>query len=87
MIAPSDPYLYPPRGMDRFEATQYIGVGVTKFDEMVADRRMPVPKKIDGRNVGDCIQLVAAFSDLPSRKDSGNKIDAILAHAPLRKEA
>src|ERR1700722_13351945 len=36
-----DSLAYPPRGMSRDEAARYIGVGVTKFDEMVSDRRMP----------------------------------------------
>ena len=65
--------------MDRIEAARYVGVGVTKFDELVADRRMPRPKKIDGRMVWDRIALDAAFTDLPSREDSGNRIDALLS--------
>jgi excisionase family DNA binding protein len=40
---------YAPRGLSRDEAARYIGVGTTKFDEMVADGRMPRPKRIDGR--------------------------------------
>ena len=80
MARSSDALSYPPRGMDRIEAARYIGVGVTKFDEMVADRRMPKPKKVDGRNVWDRIALDAAFSDLPSA-EGGNRIDAILARA------
>lgn len=60
-----DPYPYPPRGMSRDEAARYIGVGVTKFDEMVADGRMPKPKRIDSRVVWDRAKLDAAFSDLP----------------------
>jgi excisionase family DNA binding protein len=71
-----DPFSYPPRGMSREEAARYIGVGTTKFDEMVADRRMPRPKKIDGRVVWDRIALDAAFSDLPL--DGGDPIDQIL---------
>lgn len=80
----SDALSYPPRGMDRIEAARYIGVGVTKFDEMVADKRMPHPKKVDGRMVWDRIQLDAAFTDLPSREDAVNKIDAILARGRAR---
>lgn len=68
---------YPPRGMSREEAARYIGVGTTKFDEMVLDRRMPKPKRVDGRVVWDRIAIDAAFSDLPT--DSENKIDAILS--------
>ncbi|KQT45066.1 hypothetical protein ASG43_12200 [Aureimonas sp. Leaf454] len=77
----SDSLAYPPRGMDRFEAARYIGIGITKFDELVADHRMPKPKRIDGRVVWDRIQLDAAFSELPSTGDAGNRIDAILSRA------
>jgi predicted DNA-binding transcriptional regulator AlpA len=45
----SDTLAYPPRGLSRQEAARYVGVGITKFDQMVADRRMPKPKKVDGR--------------------------------------
>lgn len=44
-----DSIAYPPRGMSRDEAARYVGVGATKFDEMVADHRMPRPKRVDGR--------------------------------------
>jgi excisionase family DNA binding protein len=57
--------IYAPRGMSRDEAARYIGVGLTKFDEMVADGRMPRPKRIDGRVVWDRLRIEAAFSDLP----------------------
>jgi predicted DNA-binding transcriptional regulator AlpA len=54
----------PPRGLSRLQAAEYIGVGTTKFDEMVADRRMPPPKRIDGRTVWDRIKLDEAFAAL-----------------------
>ncbi len=54
-----------PRGIARVKAAAYIGVGVTKFDEMVADRRMPRPKRIDARKVWDRLELDAAFEALP----------------------
>jgi excisionase family DNA binding protein len=63
--------------MSREEAARYVGVGTTKFDEMVADKRMPKPKRIDGRVVWDRIALDAAFSDLP--QEAGNRIDEILS--------
>ncbi|QXC49885.1 hypothetical protein KHC17_18715 [Agrobacterium salinitolerans] len=72
-----DTFSYPPRGLSREEAARYIGVGSTKFDEMVSDRRMPKPKRVDGRVVWDRISLDAAFSDLPS--DGDNMIDAIMS--------
>lgn len=68
---------YAPRGLSRDEAARYVGVGSTKFDELVAARRMPRPKRIDGRTVWDRIALDAAFSELP--EDGGNKIDQLLA--------
>lgn len=70
---------YPPRGLCRIESARYIGVGVTKFDEMVADSRMPKPKKIDGRRVWDRIALDASFTDLPSTKT--NLLDELLGAA------
>lgn len=64
----SDTIYYPPRGLCREEAARYIGVGLTKFDEMVKDRRMPKARKIDGRSVWDRIELDMAFSDLPHQE-------------------
>ena len=72
-----DPIAYPPRGMSRDEAARWIGVGVTKFDEMVADRRMPRPKRVDGRVIWDRFQLDAAFTDLPDDKRV-NPLDRML---------
>lgn len=72
----SDPVSYPPRGLNREEAARYVGVSASKFDEMVADRRMPRPKRVDGRVIWDRIALDAHFSDLPEH--GGNKLDALL---------
>ena len=58
------PSSLPPRGLSREQAAEYIGVGATKFDEMVGDGRMPKPKKIDGRIVWDLRKLDAAFDAL-----------------------
>ena len=67
---------YPPRGLSRDEAARYVGIGTTKFDDMVKDGRMPKPKRIDGRTVWDRIALDSAFSSLP---DEGvNRIDELL---------
>jgi hypothetical protein len=43
----------------------YIGVGATKFDEMVQDGRMPPPKKVDGRRIWDILTVDRAFDVLP----------------------
>ncbi|MHC2488666.1 putative DNA-binding transcriptional regulator AlpA [Sinorhizobium meliloti] len=65
MTLKSDPISYPPRGLNREEAARYIGVGLSKFDQLVADRRMPKPKRLDGRTVWDRVALDVAFSELP----------------------
>jgi hypothetical protein len=55
----------PRRGLSRIEAAMYIGVGATKFDEMVQDGRMPSPKKVDGRRIWDILTVDRAFDVLP----------------------
>ena len=59
------------------EAARYVGVGATKFDEMVADGRMPRPKRVDGRVIWDRHRIEAAFSDLPE-DTKANPLDRIL---------
>jgi predicted DNA-binding transcriptional regulator AlpA len=65
MTLKPDTIAYPPRGLSREEAARYVGVSTTKFDEMIADRRMPKPRQIDARTVWDRVELDIAFSDLP----------------------
>jgi predicted DNA-binding transcriptional regulator AlpA len=64
-----DPLSYPPRGMSRPEAARYIGVGTSKFDQMVADKRMPKPKRVDGRMIWDRVALDIAFTELPDKAE------------------
>lgn len=78
MSRAADGIAYPPRGLSREEAARYIGVGATKFDEMVKDGRMPKPKRVDGRTVWDRVALDIAFTDLPD-VDSGNFFDRLYA--------
>jgi predicted DNA-binding transcriptional regulator AlpA len=58
------------RGLNREEAASYVGISVRKFEELVADGRMPQPKKIDARRVWDIRQLDAAFDALPGTSDT-----------------
>lgn len=74
---PFDGHAYPPRGMSREEAARYVGIGTTKFDEMVKDGRMPRPKRIDGRTVWDRVAVDIAFTELPDER--GNMLDALLS--------
>lgn len=59
------PRSLPPAGIDRVESAAFIGVSPSKFDEMVADGRMPRPKRIDGRVVWSVKALTSAFEALP----------------------
>jgi hypothetical protein len=68
------PLSLPPRGLSRVQAAEYIGVGVTKFDEMVDDGRMPKPKRIDGRTVWDRLKLDVAFDALGDEARSNNEM-------------
>lgn len=63
-----------PRGLNRDQASAYVGVGVTKFDEMVRDGRMPQPKRVDTRKVWDRRQLDAAFDELPDEGAIANPV-------------
>jgi hypothetical protein len=53
-----------PRGLCREHAAAYVGVGTTKFDEMVADGRMPTPLHVDGRRIWDRRALDQSFDAL-----------------------
>lgn len=53
-----------PRGLSRVQAAEYIGIGVTKFDELVAAGAMPKPKRIGGRTVWDRVKVDEAFAAL-----------------------
>ena len=65
---------FPPRGMSRVEAADYLGISPTLFDTMVKDGRMPGPKLINTRTIWDRFALDRAFEALPDR-DSQNPWD------------
>lgn len=65
-----------PRGLRREWAAAYVGVSPTKFDEMVADGRMPKPKRIDGRVLWDIRRVDSAFEALPDEAET-NEWDAL----------
>jgi hypothetical protein len=52
-------------GLSRAEAAEYIGVGVTLFDQMVADGRLPKPKLANSRKLWHRERLAEAFAELP----------------------
>jgi len=53
------------RGLSRDESAAYIGIGVTLFDQLVSDGRMPPPKEIGSRRIWDLHALDASFTALP----------------------
>jgi hypothetical protein len=62
----------PRRGLSREESAMYVGVGATKFDQMVGDGRMPKPKMVDARKVWDVRKLDLAFDGLPDEDGGGS---------------
>jgi len=71
-----DPVNLLPRGLSVEEAARYVGLGQTKFGELVTKGLMPKPKRVDGRVIYDRYALDVAFSELP--EDRGNAIDDAL---------
>ncbi len=49
------------RGLSRYQAAEYVGIGTSKFDLMVRDGRMLLPKRIDDRCVWDRRHIDRAF--------------------------
>jgi predicted DNA-binding transcriptional regulator AlpA len=64
VIAPADRF-----GLSREEASEYVGVGHTLFDAMVADGRMPKPYLINTRRVWARLELETAFVKLPKDEE------------------
>jgi predicted DNA-binding transcriptional regulator AlpA len=73
----SDVRPVPRRGLSRDEAAMYVGISPTKFDELVADGRMPGPVKIDSRKVWDIRRLDLAFDALSMENPAPNSWDGV----------
>ncbi|WP_045010699.1 hypothetical protein [Bradyrhizobium sp. LTSP849] len=63
--------------MRRADAAAYIGVGASKFDQLVADGRMPQPKRVDACVIWDRFELDAAFDDLGKPVEASSDWDAV----------
>jgi excisionase family DNA binding protein len=59
------PNAHAPILLSREEAAAYIGIGTTKFDELVRDGRMPKARRIDGRKLWLQPELETAAFALP----------------------
>ena len=55
----------PRRGLSKPEAAKYVGVGVTKFEDLVASKRMPSPRMADTKLIWDVRELDDFFDRLP----------------------
>ena len=70
---------FAPRGLSADEAARYIGVGRTMFDELVAARKMPRPKRIGTRVIYDRFEVDACFSEIESAP--ANRLDELMGGA------
>src|SRR5688572_10862411 len=69
-----------PRGLNRVQAAEYIGVGTSLFDAMVKDGRMPRPFRVGARVIWDRHQVDASFDALAEHDmDDRNPWDALAA--------
>ena len=71
-------YRCEPRGLRKPHAAAYVGVGLTKFGQMVKDGRMPKPKIVDDCIIWDRFSLDVAFDDL-SGETEANEWDEVLS--------
>ena len=63
------------RGFSRIEAAEYVGIGTTKFDQLVAEGKLPKAKLIGSRKVWDVRELDPAFEELGARDNSWDEVN------------
>lgn len=66
-VMPTLPVVF---GLGEVEAAAAIGISASKFRALVDQKRMPSPRRLDGRNIWDVDELRAAFKALPHVDDS-----------------
>ena len=57
-------------GLGEPEAAAATGISASKFRVLVTQKRMPSPRRLDGRNIWDVDELRAAFKALPHIDES-----------------
>ena len=60
---------WPPRGLSRGQAAEYIGVSTTLFDTLVKTGQMPKPHKAQSRVIWDRHKIDEAFTDLGTEQN------------------
>ena len=74
-----DGIAYLPRGLGRVEAARYLGIGTTKFDELVIGGKIPRGRQItEGRIVWDRVALDLYFDGLPANGHEPGNFEAYL---------
>lgn len=58
------------RAFNQAEAALYVGMGASKFAEMVKANQMPKPRMAVGSKLWDVSELDAAFWELPREGES-----------------
>lgn len=69
----------PRRCLSRQEAARYVGISVTLFDELVAERTMPPPFTIRSRKLWDIRALDAAIDALADQAAQASEWDEVAA--------
>jgi excisionase family DNA binding protein len=71
---------YAPRALRAEEAATYLGMGRSKFLQLVDEGRLPKPRAVDSMRLWDRFALDAAFDDFTEPSDGGrpNSFDQIL---------
>ncbi|KAB7782893.1 helix-turn-helix domain-containing protein [Methylorubrum populi] len=83
-----DPCAYPPRGLCREAAAQYLGVPTGLFDELVRSGQLPGPRLLSGTAVWDRHHLDAAFEAFPiaggssARALTATRLEPAVIHHP-----
>jgi excisionase family DNA binding protein len=74
--------VYKTRGRSLDEASAHVGVGKTKFEEMVTQGEMPQPRVHGGRCIWDVYELDEAFERLPRRGESKSATTSTVSRNP-----
>jgi predicted DNA-binding transcriptional regulator AlpA len=60
-------------GLAEPEAAAAIGISRSKFRQLVSQKRMPSPRRLDGRKIWDLDELRKAFKALPHQDEDEDK--------------
>lgn len=63
-----DHLAYPPRALRADRAAAYLAMSKSKFLELVDQRRLPQPVRIDGITMWDRLELDAAFENMKTEE-------------------